>query len=436
VPGGGVDVIHVRVYMKMSAGFTWGLNGSGVASTGHAGITISASYDGPGVKPNGTNHYMALFEPTIYRSEAQPGYLHTYCYHMNQGSGFGDHLYSDGQKVPSSSAWSPSGNFTSIPVRQPPLNQWFCVEMRGQANTPGQADGRVTVWLNGAIISDIGDLRFRTTSALKWDLIQIGVGQADLAAIPEPQFVWFDNLVVATSYIGPVNSGAVVNPPPPPPPLGVGLSPFASQTPPQVVVESDVYELGTTVRADVPGRITGLRLYQTSTGTRAIRLWKNGVQVATGTIPAGSGWLEVAVDVPAVAGDVFVVSVPKSSSQSYGASDGALVAAVAGDGFTIPANGGKFSPTVNTLPTQSFNASYYWTDVRFAKTAQEPTIMELQALITALQAYADSLNTRIVALETAPGPNLTAITSRLNVIEPELARLDARLDAISGAAHD
>lgn len=209
LPITGVDVVHVRVNMRLSEGFYWLLDGSGYASSAHAGIAISASYDGAGVYPNGTNHYMALFEPTRYRGEAQPGYLHAYVYHMNQGSGFGDHLYSDGVKVPAGSGWTPSGDFTAIGVQQPPMGEWFSVEIRGQANTPGQADGRVTVWLDGVIISDIGDIEFRSTSSLKWDLVQIGVGQGGgLSGSLSGQYVSFDNLVVATEYIGPVYTGA------------------------------------------------------------------------------------------------------------------------------------------------------------------------------------------------------------------------------------
>jgi hypothetical protein len=201
----GVEVIHVRVNMKMSAGFTWLLNGFNQASAAHAGITISSSYDGAGVFPTGTNHFLVVTDPTKFRDEAQPGYIHNYVYHMNQGSGFGDHLYSDGQKVPSGSGWTPGVDFAPIAPTQPPLDEWFTLEIRGEANTPGQANGRVTTWLNGAIISDLTGLRFRSTTALKWDLVQIGVGQGGgLSGSLPAQYVYFDNLVVATEYIGPV----------------------------------------------------------------------------------------------------------------------------------------------------------------------------------------------------------------------------------------
>lgn len=204
----GVDVVHVRVNMKLSSGFTWLVNGSNQASSAHAGIGISASYDGAGVYPSGTNHYLALFEPTQYRDEGLPGYLHTYCYHMNQGSAFGDHLYSDGEVVPSGSGWSPSGDFVSISPQQMSQGTWHTVEMRCEANTPGSSNGRVTVWLDGAIISDVGDIEFRSTTGLKWDLVQLGVGQGGgLSGSLSGQYVYFDNLVVATEYIGPVYTG-------------------------------------------------------------------------------------------------------------------------------------------------------------------------------------------------------------------------------------
>jgi hypothetical protein len=247
------------------------------------------------------------------------------------------------------------------------------------------------------------------------------------------------------------------------------LSPFALGEPESildpasVVAERVPYELGTKFRADRAGRITALRAYRTNTTDQAMRLWKGGAVVATGALPGGpNGWAEVAVDFPAAAGDEFVVSISKTASQRY-AADNALAEEVAGDGFTIPVRGGVYATSVGALPTQVYETSYYWIDVRFADAATEepeepsedmeeitaalaaltarvaviegvpadygPRIILLQEQMATVQAAQADLNARMTALEGAGSPDLSGV-------QEELARLDARLDAISGAAGD
>jgi hypothetical protein len=73
-----------------------------------------------------------------------------------------------------------------------------------KANTPGLRDGRIAMWLDGALVADFQNLRLRDTTALKIDRFAI-----DLHAGSNRQSVarkWYDN-VAATSYIGPMNGG-------------------------------------------------------------------------------------------------------------------------------------------------------------------------------------------------------------------------------------
>jgi len=63
---------------------------------------------------------------------------------------------------------------------------WVCTEIMVQLNTPGVRDGRVAVWQDGSLIAD-------------WSTQQ--------------NDQWYDNLVLATSYIGPISTGAPPKPP-------------------------------------------------------------------------------------------------------------------------------------------------------------------------------------------------------------------------------
>jgi hypothetical protein len=93
----------------------------------------------------------------------------------------------------------------------PQLGRWYCYEVMVKANTPGLRDGRIAFWLDGQLIADFQNLRLRETTALKIDrfTIDLHVFHNNLAVALK----WYDNVVAATSYIGPLASGAPPLPP-------------------------------------------------------------------------------------------------------------------------------------------------------------------------------------------------------------------------------
>jgi hypothetical protein len=92
--------------------------------------------------------------------------------------------------------------FVSRPDVIPALGRWYCYELMVKANTPGQRDGRIAFWLDGQLIADFPNLRLRDTTALKIDrfTIDLHVHDNTLALARK----WYDNVVAATSYIGPM----------------------------------------------------------------------------------------------------------------------------------------------------------------------------------------------------------------------------------------
>ena len=79
-------------------------------------------------------------------------------------------------------------------------------------NTPGSRDGRIAVWENGALIADWQNVRFRDVDTVKIDQIQLeNGGQRSTQQTAK----WYDNLVIAPSYIGPIGSddGGAPRPP-------------------------------------------------------------------------------------------------------------------------------------------------------------------------------------------------------------------------------
>jgi hypothetical protein len=92
-------------------------------------------------------------------------------------------------------------HFVPRPDFIPELGRWYCFEYMLQANTPGRRDGRVACWVDGKVIADFPNLRLRDLESLKIDRFSIGlyIGENRLRENRK----WYDDVVVATSYIGP-----------------------------------------------------------------------------------------------------------------------------------------------------------------------------------------------------------------------------------------
>jgi len=126
----------------------------------------------------------------------------------------------------------------SIQPPQPaiiPRDQWQCVEVMFKCNTPGQHDGELALWLDGKLTMHVkkgaprekwtgmgfkmaGDggepfegFNWRTTPELKinffWLLHYVTETNQKRNRVPEmekPVTVWFDNIVVSETYVGPI----------------------------------------------------------------------------------------------------------------------------------------------------------------------------------------------------------------------------------------
>lgn len=197
------DTLFVRVYTKFDA--LYDVNNE----SNHNGIRISAQYPGPGMVPNGNDFFMAMVENAVFYNEADPGYAHVYIYHPEQRSQWGDIWYPDGKVLPFDLT---AGNFGPYFVPRanfiPQRDRWYSYEFMVKANTAGQRDGRVAYWIDGVLMADFQNVRVRDISTLKIDQIQLELHSQSSSRVNKK---WYDNLVVAKSYIGPMNS----TPPPP-----------------------------------------------------------------------------------------------------------------------------------------------------------------------------------------------------------------------------
>ncbi|MHC4914655.1 MAG: hypothetical protein ACYTGB_04105 [Planctomycetota bacterium] len=197
------DVLFVRWYMKFEEG--WLVKGGSV----HNGASISSRYfrNGratPGVRADGRNKFLANFE-CENATGPSPGSLNVYLYWPKQFDRWGDHLYPSGTVVPNSHSRSGAATFGKqfVPRKDftPQLGRWYCYESMLKANTPGRRDGRLAMWVDGRLVADFPNMRLRDVGELKIDRFGIGVYIARNTERENRK--WHDDVVAATSYIGP-----------------------------------------------------------------------------------------------------------------------------------------------------------------------------------------------------------------------------------------
>ncbi len=196
------DVLFLRRYTVFEKDFL-------VSGSSHNGGSISARYfpDGratPGIPADGRNKFLATFENASWSGKS-PGALFVYCYQPEQGGKFGDNFYPSGTVFPGSATRSGAAtfgpHFVSRPDVTPELGRWYCYEYMVKANTPGERDGRIACWFDGRLVADFPNLRLRDVDTLKID--RFGVGLFIGSNTARANTKWYDDVVAATSYIGP-----------------------------------------------------------------------------------------------------------------------------------------------------------------------------------------------------------------------------------------
>lgn len=151
-----------------------------------------------GLKPDGTDFFTTGIEPDAkWGKVPPPGVWHFYTY------------WPDMKASPDKMFWG--NNFapqTPIPVA---IDRWICVEVMLKCNTAGKKDGEQAFWIDGKLAGKFEGFRWRTVDTLKvnafWLLYYLtpeALDRAKVKAEGQRYSVWFDDVVVATKYIGPM----------------------------------------------------------------------------------------------------------------------------------------------------------------------------------------------------------------------------------------
>jgi hypothetical protein len=200
--GDGHETVFLRYYSKFENGFDQ--TGSSHNGGFLAALAPGLPFATPGVPADGKTKFMASFEN--WRADTatpSPGELNVYCYHPEQRTEFGDHFFPSGKVLPFSYRPGNFGpGFVSREEVTPVLGRWYCYEFMLHTNTPGQRDGRIACWLDGKLIADFPNLRLRDVATLKINFAALDLHIRSNKTRANKK--WYDDVVIATSYVGPV----------------------------------------------------------------------------------------------------------------------------------------------------------------------------------------------------------------------------------------
>jgi hypothetical protein len=191
----GLDTCHLRFYVKFEKEHDF------LHHFVHlVGYNPATRYPqgGAGDRPRGDERFSTGIEPWgDWAKHPPPGVWHFYSYWCEMKAS------RDGRYWGNSFMPDPR-----VPVVR---DKWTCVEIMLKCNSaPNKSDGSQALWIDGKEVGRWDGIRWRTDPKLKvnglWMLYYITDAAANQNRVREPRKVnkvWFDDIVVSDSYIGP-----------------------------------------------------------------------------------------------------------------------------------------------------------------------------------------------------------------------------------------
>lgn len=201
----GADTVHARFYVRFSGDYQYS----------HHFVWLLANqqrnrwsaFGKAGRKPDGT-YYSTGIEPWFaWGKNPPPGEVNFYSYYLDMEPDLKMNKYWGNSFFPP----GPGKGKAAGPGRIiPPLEKWQCWEFMLKANSaPDKADGEQAMWIDGKLAGRFTGIRWRNDMDLKVNALWLehyGYDGSDPTKQywKDQQTVWFDNIVVARQYIGPV----------------------------------------------------------------------------------------------------------------------------------------------------------------------------------------------------------------------------------------
>lgn len=137
----------------------------------------------------------------------------TESYYVNVGWATYDAINEDGLCFSIRSTDAPNRDFffNFSHERNKAAGQWLCFEFHIKLNTPGQLDGMLEAWINGEQAFTKDNLNIQGNISAKpgyhWIFGNYSNGVTGTAIPGAPWYVWIDNVMYSTDYIGPIPIG-------------------------------------------------------------------------------------------------------------------------------------------------------------------------------------------------------------------------------------
>lgn len=201
----GADKVYARCYVKFAKDFQYEHHFLWLGANQRTNRW--SSFGKAGLKPNGT-YYSTAMEPWFaWGKNPPPGEVNLYSYFMDMeidpkmNKYWGNSFFPPGPE---------RGKAASEHRVLPKLDQWQCWEFMIQANSaPDKADGKQAMWLDGVLAGEFTGIKWRIDMDLKVNTFWLehycyDPGDPTKQYWKDQQTVWFDDVVVATEYIGPI----------------------------------------------------------------------------------------------------------------------------------------------------------------------------------------------------------------------------------------
>jgi hypothetical protein len=171
------DYVHHFVTLRANRGLRGGDKWSG--------------FGGAGLKPAGDERFSTAIEPWgDWGRNPPPGRWNFYSYWHEMA------VSRDGKY------WGNSFAVPDAPVIA--RDRWICVEFMLKHNTPGQRDGEQAFWIDGQLLGHWKGINWRKTEQLNANALTLESYITDRWTKHPLNVVFFDEVVIAKRYIGPV----------------------------------------------------------------------------------------------------------------------------------------------------------------------------------------------------------------------------------------
>ena len=150
-----------------------------------------SGFGGAGKKPAGDERFSTALEPWgNWRRWPAPGRWNFYSY------------WHEMTASPDGKYWGTS--FKPEAQSNIQKDQWICAEFMLKHNTPGKADGEQAIWIDGKPMGHWRGINWRKSPGLKANALTLESYVTDRWTRNRTNIVYFDNLVIARKYIGPM----------------------------------------------------------------------------------------------------------------------------------------------------------------------------------------------------------------------------------------